>query len=81
MNTIAQKIEWDFEADGDFEIRNEDGKLIYYEDSTGYWWSLYVDSQGNEIYDSSDDNITETPPSPQRTQISINQINQCTKTL
>ena len=62
MNTIAQKIEWDFEADGDFEIRNEDGKLIDYEDSTGYWWSLEVDSQGNEIYDSSDENITDNRP-------------------
>jgi hypothetical protein len=62
MKTIAQKIEWDFEADGDFEIRNEDGKLIYYEDSTGYWWSLEVDSQGNEIYASSDDNITDSRP-------------------
>jgi len=60
--TIAQKIEWDFEVDGDFEIRNEDGKLIYYEDSTGYWWSLEVDSQGNEIYDSSDENITDNRP-------------------
>ncbi len=62
MRTIAQKIEWDFEADGDFEIRNEDGKLIYYEDSTGYWWSLEADSQGNEIYASSDDNITDNLP-------------------
>lgn len=60
MKTIAQKIEWDFEANGDFEIRNEDDKLIYFEDSTGYWWSLEVDSQGNEIYvTSSDDNITD----------------------
>lgn len=50
MKTIAQKIEWDFEANGNFEIRNEDDKLIYFEDSTGYWWSLEVDSQGNELY-------------------------------
>ena len=48
--TIAQKIEWDFEANGNFGIRNEDDKLIYFEDSTGYWWSLEVDSQGNELY-------------------------------
>jgi hypothetical protein len=60
--TIAQKIEWDFEANGNFEIRNEDDKLIYFEDSTGYWWSLEVDSQGNEIYASSDDNITDSRP-------------------
>jgi hypothetical protein len=62
MKTIAQKIEWDFEANGNFEIRNEDDKLIYFEDSTGYWWSLEVDSQGNEIYDSSDENITDNRP-------------------
>ena len=62
MKTIAQKIEWDFEANGNFEIRNEDDKLIYFEDSTGYWWSLEVASQGNEIYASSDDNITDSRP-------------------
>ena len=50
METIAQKIEWDFEANGDFEIRDEDDKLIYYEDSTGYWARWERDSQGHCLY-------------------------------
>ena len=50
MKTIAQKIEWDFEADGDFEIRDKDDNLIYYECSDGVWVMYEYDSEGNEIY-------------------------------
>ena len=50
MKTIAQKIEWDFEANGDFEIRDKDDNLIYYECSDGVWVMYEYDSEGNEIY-------------------------------
>ena len=50
MKTIAQIIEWDFEANGDFEIRDKDDNLIYYECSDGVWVMYEWDSEGNEIY-------------------------------
>ena len=50
MKTIAQQIKWDFEANGDLEIRDKNGKRIYYELSNGDWKKYEYDSQGNEIY-------------------------------
>ena len=47
--TIAQQINWDFEANGLLEIRNKNGKRIYAE-SKRYWEKREYDSEGNEIY-------------------------------
>ena len=48
--TIAQQIKWDFKTNGDLEIKDKNGNLIYYEDSTGFWTKREYDSQGNQIY-------------------------------
>ena len=49
--TIGQWLNWDFEANGDLEIRNKDGNEIYYEDLfPGYWVKYEYDSGGNQIY-------------------------------
>ena len=50
MKTIAQQIKWDFEANGDLEIRDKNDNLIYLEDSGGGWIKFERDSQGKEIY-------------------------------
>ena len=51
MKTIAQQINWDFDANGSpLVIKDTNGNLIYYEDSSGYWNKYEYDSQGNVIY-------------------------------
>ena len=50
MKTIAQQIKWDFETNGELEIKDKNGNLIYYEDSTGFWTKREYDSQSNQIY-------------------------------
>ena len=50
MKTIAQQIKWDFETNGDLEIKDKNGKEIYWEDSDRYWTKREYDSQGNQIY-------------------------------
>ena len=50
MKTIAQKINWDFEANGILEIRAKNGKIIYSEFSDGYWKKRKYDSKCNLIY-------------------------------
>ena len=47
--TIGQWLKWDFEANGDFEIRNKDGKQLYYEDAD-YWSKHEYDSKGKRVY-------------------------------
>jgi len=49
--TIAQQINWNFEKNGCFEIRNNNKKLLFYwENKEGYWVKRKYDSRGNEIY-------------------------------
>ena len=48
--TIAQQIKWDFETNGNLEIRDKNGNLIYLEFSNGFWTKREYDSQGNQIY-------------------------------
>ena len=48
--TIAQQIKWDFETNGDLDIRDKNGNTIYLENSYGYWTKREYDSQGNQIY-------------------------------
>jgi hypothetical protein len=48
--TIGQWLKWDFETNGDLEIKAKNGRLNYYELSNGFWSKWELDSQGNEIY-------------------------------
>jgi len=48
--TIAQQIKWDFKANGNLEIKDKNGKEIYFENSNGFWTKRKYDSQGKEIY-------------------------------
>jgi hypothetical protein len=48
--TIGQQIKWDFKANGDLEIKDKNGKEIYFEDSDGFWIKLEWDSQGDQTY-------------------------------
>ncbi len=48
--TIAQQINWDFEANGRLEIKDKNGNLIYFEDLDGFWVKRKYDSQCNQIY-------------------------------
>ena len=50
MKTVAQQIKWDFKTNGDLEIRDFRGNLIYFEDSKRYWSKWEYDSQGKVIY-------------------------------
>ncbi len=48
--TIAQQIKWDFKTNGNLEIKDKNGRLIYFEISNGGWGKYEYDSQGNRIY-------------------------------
>jgi hypothetical protein len=48
--TIGQWLKWDFETNGDLEIRDKYHRLIYWEDSGGFWEKREFDSQGNKVY-------------------------------
>jgi hypothetical protein len=48
--TIGQQIKWNFKANGNLEIRDKNGRLIYFEDSDGYWKKREYDSKGKVIY-------------------------------
>jgi hypothetical protein len=48
--TFGQWLKWDFEVNGNLEIRNKNGKQIYWEDSYRFWVKREYDSQGNPIY-------------------------------
>jgi glucose dehydrogenase len=48
--TIAQQIKWDFKTNGSLEIKNKNGKVIYYENLYNNWAKWEYDSKGNQIY-------------------------------
>jgi hypothetical protein len=50
MKTIAQQINWDFATNGDLEIKDKNGNMIYYEDGDELLEKREWDSEGNEIY-------------------------------
>jgi len=47
MKTIAQQLNV---TEFPFEIKDKNGKVIYYEYSNGNWHKSEYDSNGNEIY-------------------------------
>jgi len=48
--TIAQQIKWDFKTNGNLEIKDKNGRVIYSEFSNGVWGKYELDSQGKVIY-------------------------------
>ena len=50
MSTIAQQIKWNFETNDELRIKDNNGKLIYWEDSNRVWEKSEYDSQGRLIY-------------------------------
>ena len=48
--TIGQWLNWDFEAKGNFEIRDKRFNLVYWERSDESWGKYEHDSEGNETY-------------------------------
>ena len=50
MKTIAQQIKWDFKTNGDLDILDKNGKLIYFENSDGYWAKCEYNSNSKPIY-------------------------------
>ena len=47
MKTTAQQLNV---KQFPFEIKDNNGKVIYSENSNGFWWKSEFDSNGNEIY-------------------------------
>ena len=65
MKTIAEQIKWDFESNGCLEIRNKNGRIIYFEKPDGYWAKWEYDSQDKPLYyEDSDGDITDYRPKP-----------------
>ena len=50
--TIAQQLKV---KEFPFEIKDSNGKVIYYENSDGSWYKREYDSSGNQIYFESSD--------------------------
>ena len=48
--TVGQLIKWDFKANGALEIKDKNGRAIYFEKSNGVWGKYERDSHGNLIY-------------------------------
>jgi hypothetical protein len=48
--TFGQWLNWDFKANGIFEIRDKNDYRIYGEDSSRYWFKSKFDSNGDIIY-------------------------------
>ena len=48
--TIAQQIKWNFETNDELRIKDNNGKLIYWEDSNRVWEKSEYDSQRRLIY-------------------------------
>jgi len=65
MKTIAEQIKWDFKTNGDLQIRDKRGKLIYFEYSDGWWAKYERDSQGNIVfYENSSGEMEDNLPKP-----------------
>ena len=63
--TIAQQIKWDFKTNDELRIKDNNGNLIYWENSNGDWGKSEYDSQGNQIYwESSNGLIIDNRPKP-----------------
>ena len=62
--TIAKQFNHDF-SKGDFKLFDENGNLVYFEDSEGYWAKREYDQNGNEVYyENSEGEIEDNRPKP-----------------
>ena len=50
QQTVAQLLKHDFKSKGSLYLYDSNGKLIYYENSDGYWDKQEYDSNGKVIY-------------------------------
>ena len=48
--TIGQWLKWDFKTNGDLEIKDKNGRRIYYERSDKSWGRYEHNSKGFETY-------------------------------
>jgi hypothetical protein len=65
--TIGQWLNWDFEANGNLVIRDNNGNLIYWENSDGFWEKHEFDFEGNELYyQNKNGEIIDNRPKPSR---------------
>lgn len=68
--TFGQWLKWDFEKNGDLDIRNKDNELIYTERSNQSWAKWELGSENETVYfEDSDGNIIDIrhKPSPELT--------------
>ena len=62
MKTVAQLLKHDFDK-GSLRFYDSNGKLIYLENSNGYWSKSEYDANGNPIYyENSDGEIIDNRP-------------------
>jgi hypothetical protein len=47
--TVAQLLKHDFDK-GPLYLYDSNGNIIYFENSSGYWWKREYDVNGNQIY-------------------------------
>jgi hypothetical protein len=48
--TIGQWLNWDFKTNGDLQIKDKNGLIIYLESFYEYWRKHEYDSDGDVIY-------------------------------
>ena len=61
--TIAQLLKHDFKSKGSLFLYNDNGNIIYFEDSKGFWLKREFDSNNNQIYfEDSDGYIIDNRP-------------------
>jgi hypothetical protein len=63
--TIGQWLKWDFKANGNIEIMDKNGNVVYYEYLNGYWCKYEYDSQGKLIYSEDSDGYIEDHRTPE----------------
>ena len=70
--TIAQQLKI---KEFPLEIKDSKGKIIYYEDSDGYWHKFEYDSKGDLIYyENSEGTIIDARPKSHKTELTLLEI-------
>jgi hypothetical protein len=53
--TIGQWLNWDFKTNGNLEIKDKNGNVVYFENADEYWRKFEYNSQGKVIYHENSD--------------------------